>query len=167
MVKKFFIFLIVAIGLCSCDGAEPHLIVTEANKATKELNEKYFDITCGEWYNEVSDSTGKIYEYIYLGKDRQNVHITKIATREIVKINGKDTYTDWRILKNDTTKGDWKLYCTEENGNLTPYIEIEIYYGNNCANGRIGHFYHADANELHADVFYFDKMKRGKAEPSF
>lgn len=71
MVKKFFIFLIVAIGLCSCDGAEPHLIVTEANKATKELNEKYFDITCGEWYNEVSDSTGKIYEYIYLGKDRK------------------------------------------------------------------------------------------------
>ena len=146
MVKNFFIFLIAAIGLCSCDGAEPHLIVTEANKATKELNEKYFDITCGEWYNEVSDSTGKIYEYIYLGKD---------------------TYTDWRILKNDTTKGDWKLYCIEENGNLTPYIEIEIYYGNNCANGRIGHFYHADANELHADVFYFDKMKRGKAEPSF
>ena len=39
MVKNFFIFLIVAIGLCSCDGAEPHLIVTEANKATKELNE--------------------------------------------------------------------------------------------------------------------------------
>lgn len=146
MVKNFFIFLIAAIGLCSCDGAEPHLIITEANKATKELNEKYFDITCGEWYNEVSDSTGKIYEYIYLGKD---------------------TYTDWRILKNDTTKGDWKLYCIEENGNLTPYIEIEIYYGNNCANGRIGHFYHADANELHADVFYFDKMKRGKAEPSF
>ncbi len=30
-----------------------------------------------------------------------------------------------------------------------------------------GHFYYADANELHADVFYFDKMKRGKAEPSF
>lgn len=68
MVKNFFIFLIAAIGLCSCDGAEPHLIITEANKATKELNEKYFDITCGEWYNEVSDSTGKIYEYIYLGK---------------------------------------------------------------------------------------------------
>lgn len=106
MVKIFFIFLIAAIGLCSCDGAEPHIIVTEANKATKELNEKYFDITCGEWYNEKSDSLMKIYEYISLGKDRKNVHITKIATREIVKINGKDTYTDWRISINDTTEGN-------------------------------------------------------------
>lgn len=59
MVKNFFIFLIAAIGLCSCDSPDAHLIVTEADKATKELNEKYFDITCGEWYNEVSDSTGK------------------------------------------------------------------------------------------------------------
>lgn len=167
MVKNFFIFLIVAIGLCSCDGAEPHLIITEANKATKELNEKYFDITCGEWYNEVSDSTGKIYEYIYLGKDRKNVHITKIVTREIVKINGKDTYTDWRILKNDTTKGSWKLCCIDESGELMPYIEIGTDHGNGQITTRFGHFYHADANELHADVFYFDKMKRGKAEPSF
>ena len=62
MVKNFFIFLIVAIGLCSCDGAEPHLIVTEANKATKELNERYFDITCGEWYNDLR---------IYLSRKRQ------------------------------------------------------------------------------------------------
>lgn len=50
MVKNFFIFLIAAIGLCSCDSPDAHLIVTEADKATKELNEKYFDITCGEWY---------------------------------------------------------------------------------------------------------------------
>ncbi len=88
-----------------------------------------------------------------------------IATRKIVKINGKDTYTDWRILKNDTTKGDRKLCCMEENGELTPYIEIETDHGNGQITTRIGHFYHADANELHADVFYFDKMKRGKAEP--
>lgn len=167
MVKNFFIFLIAAIGLCSCDSLDAHLIITEANKATKELNEKYFDITCGEWYNEKSDSLMKIYEYISLGKDRKNVHITKIATREIVKINGKDTYTDWQILISDTTQGDWELCCIEENGELTPYIEIETDHGNGQITTRIGHFYHADANELHADVFYFDKMKRGKAEPSF
>lgn len=167
MVKNFFIFLIVAIGLCSCDSPDAHLIVTEADKATKELNEKYFDITCGEWYSERSDSTQKIYEYISLGKDRKNVHITKIATREIVKINGKDTYTDWQILISDTTQGDWKLCCIDENVELMPYIEIETDHGNGQITTRIGHFYHADANELHADVFYFDKMKRGKAEPSF
>lgn len=68
MVKIFFIFLIAAIGLCSCDSPDAHLIVTEADKATKEFNEKYFDITCGEWYNEKSDSLMKFMNTLSLEK---------------------------------------------------------------------------------------------------
>ena len=166
MAKIFFIFLIAAIGLCSCDSPDAHLIVTEADKATKELNEKYFDITCGEWYNEKSDSLMKIYEYIKLGKDRKNVHITKIATRKIEEINGIKTYSNWEIFQNDTTTGNWELCCTDRDGELTQWIAIEIAYENGAIR-RFGHFYHADANELHTDIFYSDKMKRGKAEPSF
>lgn len=167
MFRKILILLSVAASMFSCNDLDPQPVRSKYYEKDMELNEKYFDKVCGEWYNEKTSETERVYESLSLTSDNKCVFTVKSESREIVKINGTDTYTDWETQLDETQTGTWKLCYSDLDEGLEPYLSLNIRNQSDYILAQYCLFNGVDEDNLFVRLLFFDSLKRGHSEPSF
>lgn len=167
MLRKIIMLAVAVLLALSCSDLDPQPVRSKYYEADLELNEKYFDKVCGEWYNEKIDDTKKIYESLKLTSDKNCVLTIKVMSRKIVKIDGVDTYTDWELTFDETQSGTWVLGYSDFNDSTEPYLQLNIRGESNYTLSNFYPFNGVDDTSLLVELIFFNQLKRGHEEPSF
>lgn len=135
---------VMSFTACSSDSqsADP-----EAYAAEKALNEKYFNLVCGEWENDSTTELSKRHEYYRFSSDNTYLGIVRLIHRDTVMVNGTKTYTDWKTTIADTTQGKWKLMIYDNCPVLTTSSYMMKFSG-------------ANDSVLYVNSVLFEQMKR-------
>ena len=178
--------------MTACSSDEPRYTDPEAHEKTVQLNEKYAPLMVGTWHYEKIGERHRYFERLTFKDDGTLTGYRKWQQRELVTIDGKEQYTDWKNVgqptgwgdeegpMNGTFTGTWQLRYWSPEGNsgekrnclqLTATYDDagRDYMAYSCALT----FAYADATTLRFQGYYakdedgWVNFQRGDAEPSF
>ena len=190
--RNIFVICTAMLSLTSCGSDEPRYADPEAHEKTVQLNEQYGPLMVGTWHYEKIGERHRYFERLTFKDDGTLTGYRKWQQRELVTIDGKEQYTDWKNVgqptgwgdeegpMNGTFTGTWQLRYWSPEGNsgekrnclqLTATYDDagRDYMAYSCALT----FAYADATTLRFQGYYAkDKdgwvnFQRGDAEPSF
>ena len=184
--------MLAAFSLTSCGSDEPRYADQEAHEKTVKLNEQYGPLMVGTWHYEKIGERHRYFERLTFKDDGTLTGYRKWQQRELVTIDGKEQYTDWKNVgqptgwgdeegpMNGTFTGTWQLrYWSPEgnSGEKRNCLQLTATYDDAgrdyMAYSNIATFDYADETTLRFEGFYFkDKdgwitFLRGEAEPGF
>ncbi len=165
-MKKEFIICILTAALMAACGLDPEPADPELREASLEVKEKYEPILTGEWYFDTTFSDKLIYkESLKLGADHSFTHSIKFMQRDLVTINGEETYTDWEI-HNDSSAGSWR--ATAYRDDETKAIKKRLTLTNEYATGTVSIFLltFTEANDtaIFLKNYYVPRLKRKQGD---
>ena len=103
--KKIIWFLLPLILFsCSSDPKYP-----ESHYKTLELIDKYGSIVKGSWHRQHISDNQMLFEQLHLNGDSTMTGYVKWLARKKVSVEGKETWTDWDTIADDSLKGTWRL----------------------------------------------------------
>ena len=189
---KLLFLLIAALAFASCGSDEPRYADPEAHEKTVQLNEQYGPLMVGTWHYEKIGERHRYFERLTFKDDGTLTGYRKWQQRELVTIDGKEQYTDWKNVglptgwgdeegpMNGTFTGTWQLrYWNPEGEGSTKRNCLQLtatyddagrdYMAYSCALT----FAYADATTLRFQGYYakdedgWVNFQRGPSEPSF
>ena len=190
--RNIFVICTAMLSLTSCGSDEPRYADPEAHEKTVQLNEQYGPLMVGTWHYEKIGERHRYFERLTFKDDGTLTGYRKWQQRELVTIDGKEQYTDWKNVgqptgwgdeegpMNGTFTGTWQLrYWSPEgnSGEKRNCLQLTATYDDAgrdyMAYSNIATFDYADETTLRFEGFYFkDKdgwitFLRGNQEPSF
>ena len=98
--------MLAAFSLASCGSDEPRYADPEAHEKTVQLNEQYGLLMVGTWHYEKIGERHRYFERLTFKDDGTLTGYRKWQQRELVTIDGKEQYTDWKNVGQPTGWGD-------------------------------------------------------------
>ena len=89
--------MLAAFSLASCGSDEPRYADPEAHEKTVQLNEQYGPLMVGTWHYEKIGERHRYFERLTFKDDGTLTGYRKWQQRELVTIDGKAQYTDWKM----------------------------------------------------------------------
>ena len=188
--KMALLFFLAALALTAC-SSDPQWADPEAHEKTVQLNERYAPLMVGTWHYEKIGERHRYFERLTFKDDGTLTGYRKWQQRELVTIDGKEQYTDWKNVgqptgwgdeegpMNGTFTGTWQLrYWNPEGEGSTKRncLQLEAHYDNErkyMAYSYVATFDYADETTLRFQGYYAKdedgrvNFLRGDAEPSF
>ena len=188
--KMALLFFLAALALTAC-SSDPQWADPEAHEKTVQLNERYAPLMVGTWHYEKIGERHRYFERLTFKDDGTLTGYRKWQQRELVTIDGKEQYTDWKNVgqptgwgdeegpMNGTFTGTWQLrYWNPEGEGSTKRncLRLEAKYDeerNYMAYSYVATFDHVDETTLRFQGYYAKdedgmvNFLRGDAEPSF
>ena len=173
--------MLAAFSLASC-SSNPEWADPEAHEKTEQLQEQYMTYIVGTWHIESVRYNVRFYESVTFIEDGTLKGLRKWQSRELVRIDGKEQYTDWQDVdgENGTFTGEWKLSWSRDavlSGNrlvLTADFDEEFDRPSPVAYSLNARFINADETTLsivggivHNGADESTVYTRGEAKPSF
>lgn len=131
----YYFLVIFSFISCSSDPEYP-----ESHYKTLELIDKYGSIVKGDWHRQYISDNQMLFEQLHLKGDSTMTGYVKWLARKKVSVEGKETWTDWDTIANDSLKGTWRLlwhngtdYIIFTTNSLKPHNivwtqQAELYY---------------------------------------
>lgn len=109
-MKNVLWILMTVFLLMSCSH-EPKWADEEEHDKTEQLFQKYGKLIIGTWHYERTSEKHRFFEKLTFMADGTLTGSRKWQMRELVTVDGKETYTDWEDLDmgNGTFSGHWSL----------------------------------------------------------
>lgn len=188
--KMALLFFLAALALTAC-SSDPQWADPEAHEKTVQLNEQYGPLMVGTWHYEKIGERHRYFERLTFKDDGTLTGYRKWQQRELVTIDGKEQYTDWKNVgqptgwgdeegpMNGTFTGTWQLRYWNPDGEGSTKrncLQLEAKYDeerNYMAYSYVATFDHVDETTLRFQGYYakdedgWMNFQRGDAEPSF
>ena len=103
--KMALLFFLAALALTAC-SSDPQWADPEAHEKTVQLNERYAPLMVGTWHYEKIGERHRYFERLTFKDDGTLTGYRKWQQRELVTIDGKEQYTDWKNVGQPTGWGD-------------------------------------------------------------
>ena len=110
-ISRLSFVMLAALALVSCGSDDPVWADPEAHDKTEQLQEQYSPFIVGTWHYEKAFDEKRAFEQLTFNADGTLSGIRVWQTRQVVTINGQETYTDWEDMpyENGTFTGTWSL----------------------------------------------------------
>ena len=111
--RTAFAILVAMLSLASC-SSDPEWADPEAHEKAELLQKQYGPLIAGTWHIEKIGERQRYFERLTFHADGTMKGMRKWQSRKLVSIDGKEQYTDWEDLEDDTFTGTWTLSWNRE-----------------------------------------------------
>ena len=111
--RTAFAILVAMLSLASC-SSDPEWADPEAHEKAELLQKQYGPLIAGTWHIEKIGERQRYFERLTFNADGTLKGMRKWQSRKLVSIDGKEQYTDWEDLEDDTFTGTWTLSWNRE-----------------------------------------------------
>ena len=111
--RTAFAILVAMLSLASC-SSDPEWADPEAHEKAELLQKQYGPLIAGTWHIEKIGERQRYFERLTFNADGTMKGMRKWQSRKLVSIDGKEQYTDWEDLEDDTFTGTWTLSWNRE-----------------------------------------------------
>lgn len=181
-IKSIFVLAISLIVITACSHDEDDSAYMETQRKTAELREQFASKMVGTWYMEHISDKHKYFELLELKDDGTMTGKRRWLSRDLVKIEGEEKYTDWEevVEMNGSFVGTWDLRWEDENYSTGNHNRLFLYANWNQYGGKTSLAYShniaflmtiLDELRLYSIPFPdsdgYTTYHRGEKEPSF